>query len=81
MWTTENLNPTVWIAKGIDAMTGNNFNLNGTKQAPVPTGPNNSFGSTVYNIYGVASGQDVIKVLKGEATKKGRTVLGLLTNG
>ena len=79
MWTTENLNPSVWIAKGIDAMTGNNFNLNGTKKEAAPTGPNNSFGSTVYNIYGVTSGNDVVKALKNEANKKGRTVLGLIT--
>jgi len=47
----------------------------------VKPGQNNSPGSIVYNIYGVASGQDVVKAIKGEATKKGRTVLGLLTNG
>jgi hypothetical protein len=52
----------------------------GNKPAAAP-GQNNSPGSIVYNIYGVASGQDVIKAIKGEATKKGRTVLGLLTNG
>jgi hypothetical protein len=36
-------------------------------------------GQVIYNIYGVASGADVLKVLKGEASKKGRTVLGLIT--
>ena len=53
-----------------------------SKTAPaVKPGQNNSAGSIVYNIYGVASGQDVVKAIKNEATKKGRTVLGLLTNG
>jgi hypothetical protein len=53
----------------------------GTTSGAATPGANNSAGSIVYNIYGVASGADVLKVIKGEASKKGRTVLGLLTNG
>jgi len=36
-------------------------------------------GQTIYNIYGVMSGNDVVKALRGEANKKGKTVLGLIT--
>jgi hypothetical protein len=53
----------------------------GTTSGAATPGANNNAGSIVYNIYGVASGADVLKVIKGEASKKGRTVLGLLTNG
>ena len=75
---------TTGLEKSMNIFSGNPQGLSpGSARfsGPRPNGQNNSAGSIVYNIYGVASGQDVIKAIKGEATKKGRTVLGLLTNG
>jgi hypothetical protein len=55
------------------------FNLAGSMYADQNKVRPATPGQIIYNIYGVASGADVLKVLKGEASKKGRTVLGLIT--
>jgi hypothetical protein len=41
--------------------------------------PNTSTVNNYYTINGVVSGNDVVKALRGQATQKGRTILGLLS--